>query len=83
MSRQAFALAADQETVGDEFFEQSYKALILRSPQKVTALGLADDYGMRNDQLDDLSDAHLRQTWELEAAILERVHRLNSRSQMA
>lgn len=55
----------------EEFFEESYKALILRSPQKVTALGLADEYGMRNDQLDDLSDAYQQGTWDLESGILD------------
>jgi uncharacterized protein (DUF885 family) len=64
----------------DDFFEQSYKALILRSPQKVTALGLADAYGMRNDQLDDLSDEYQRGTWPLEAAILDLLHTYDRQS---
>jgi uncharacterized protein (DUF885 family) len=67
-------LAALEGLPLDDFFEQSYKALILRSPQKVTALGLADDYGMGNDQLDDLSDEYQRGTWQLEAAILDLLH---------
>jgi uncharacterized protein (DUF885 family) len=64
----------------DDFFEESYKALILRSPQKVTALGLADAYGMRNDQLDDLSDEYQRGTWQLEAAILNLLHNYDRHS---
>jgi len=65
------ALSGLQGLPIDDFFEESYKQLILRSPQKVTALGLAEVYGMRNDQLDDLSDAYLRDTRRLEAGILE------------
>jgi uncharacterized protein (DUF885 family)/formylglycine-generating enzyme required for sulfatase activity len=55
----------------DDFFEESYKQLLLRSPQKVTALGLADKYGIHNDRLDDLSDAYQSETRRLETAILE------------
>ncbi|MBN1148939.1 MAG: DUF885 family protein [Anaerolineales bacterium] len=65
------ALARLQGLPLDDFFEESYKQLILRSPQWVTVLGLADAYGMRNDQLDDLSDAYQKETRRLEAAILE------------
>ena len=53
------------------FFEQSSRLLLLSSPEAITDLGLADEFGMRNDQLDDLSDAHIRETQELEAAILD------------
>jgi uncharacterized protein (DUF885 family) len=65
------AIARLQGLPLDDFFEESYKQLILRSPQKVTALGLTKVYGLRNDQLDDLSDAYQRETRRLETAILE------------
>jgi hypothetical protein len=40
------------------FLEVSYEALLLRSPETVTAYGLSEAYGVRNDRLDDLSDAY-------------------------
>jgi uncharacterized protein (DUF885 family) len=55
----------------DDFFEESYKQLLLRNPEKLTALGIAGWYGLRNDQLNDLSESFIRQTQELEAAILD------------
>lgn len=55
----------------DEFFEESFKQLLLRDPQDITDLGIADDYGLRNDQLTNLSDAYTKETQNLEAAILE------------
>ncbi len=55
----------------DEFFEESSTQLLLRSPEAVTDLGFADELGMRNDQLDDLSDAYIRETQELQVAILD------------
>jgi uncharacterized protein (DUF885 family) len=55
----------------DEFFEESYKQLLLRSPETITFLGLAEMYGMRNDRLDDLSTAFVIETQALEQAILD------------
>ncbi|MCP4542192.1 MAG: DUF885 family protein [Chloroflexi bacterium] len=54
----------------DDFFEESYKRLLLRSPERITRLGITESLDMRNDQLDNLSDAYTRETQELEAAIL-------------
>ena len=56
-----------------QFFDESYKLLLLRSPQKVSELGLAAAFGMRNDRLDDLSDQGLQESQALEKAILERL----------
>jgi uncharacterized protein (DUF885 family) len=65
-------IAAELEGLTLEaFFEESYKQLILRSPETVTYLGLAEDYGMRNDRLDDLSNAFILETQALEKAILD------------
>lgn len=55
----------------EDFFEESYKQLLLRSPEMITNLGLAEMYGMRNDRLDDLSIAFIRETQALERAILD------------
>jgi len=65
----------------EEFFEESYKQLLLRSPEMITNLGLAEMYGMRNDRLDDLSIAFIRETQNLEQAILELLHTYDRDSQ--
>ena len=57
----------------DEFLDESYLQLLLRSPETITAMGLSEDLGQRNERLDDLSDAYLRQTQELESAVLDRL----------
>ena len=54
----------------DKFFEVSYRQLLLRDPERITELGLAKQFGIREDQLADLSDAYLRDTQKLESAIL-------------
>ena len=54
----------------DEFFEESYKQLLLRDPQKLTERGISKTYGLRNDQLTNMSDAYIRETQKLEAGIL-------------
>jgi uncharacterized protein (DUF885 family) len=55
----------------DDFLEESYKQLVLRSPRKLTELGLSASYGQRNDRLDDLSDDYVRETQRLEVAVLD------------
>jgi uncharacterized protein (DUF885 family)/pimeloyl-ACP methyl ester carboxylesterase len=54
----------------DEFFEESYKQLLLRNPEYLSSIGMAEAYGLRHDRLNDLSDAYIRETQELEAVIL-------------
>jgi len=54
-----------------EFFEQSYRQLIRREPELITTLGLAADYELRNDRLNDRSDAFLKETQGLERGILD------------
>ncbi|MGC1122154.1 MAG: DUF885 domain-containing protein [Candidatus Methanofastidiosia archaeon] len=54
----------------DEFFDDSFKELLLRYPEWVTALGISEELGIRNDTLNDLSDEYIRETQELESAIL-------------
>jgi uncharacterized protein (DUF885 family) len=55
----------------DEFLEESYKQWVLRSPRKLTELGLSTAFGQRNNRLDDLTDDYVRETQRLEAAILD------------
>jgi uncharacterized protein (DUF885 family) len=54
----------------DDFFEASYIQLLLRYPERLTQLGIAETLGLRNDQLNNLSDDYVRETQELEVAIL-------------
>lgn len=54
----------------EQFLEDSYRQLLMREPQFLTSLGVAAEYGLRNDRLDDLSDAYLRETQAFEAGIL-------------
>ncbi|MBU7013494.1 MAG: DUF885 domain-containing protein [Theionarchaea archaeon] len=54
----------------DEFFDASFKQLLLRYPEWVTALGISEEVGLRNNTLNDLSDEYIRETQELESAIL-------------
>ena len=52
----------------DTFLDQSYRALVARSPEKITEHGMANQFGVRNDKLNDLSDAYIRETQKLEIA---------------
>jgi uncharacterized protein (DUF885 family) len=54
----------------DQFFEESFKQLMLRDPESVTIEGLSDSFGVRDDQLTDISDAYVRETHEMQKAIL-------------
>jgi uncharacterized protein (DUF885 family) len=54
-----------------EFFEVSTRALTLRSPETVVALGLTDIYGVEEVLLNDVSDAYQRETYQVLALILE------------
>lgn len=68
--------AAGLEGLGaDAFFDESYKRLLLRSPEYVTTLGLTRVFGIGNDRLTDLSAGYQRETQELERAILELLRR--------
>ena len=55
----------------DQFLDESYIQLLRRSPETITSMGLSEDLGQRNDTLDNLSDAYLRGTQELESAVLD------------
>lgn len=55
----------------DAFLETSYTQLLLRDPELVTELGVAEDLGVGNDRLTDISDAYVRETQQLEVTILD------------
>ena len=54
----------------DQFFEESFKILMLRDPESVTIEGLCERFGLRNDRLTNISDAYVRETHEVQKAIL-------------
>jgi uncharacterized protein (DUF885 family) len=58
----------------DDFLKTSYTHLLLRDPELVTEMGLSDQLGTGNDRLTDISDAYVRETQQLEIAILERLN---------
>ena len=55
----------------DQFLDESYKQLLLRSPEGLTYAGVSELFGLRNDQLNNMSDAYVRDTQKLEDSILE------------
>jgi uncharacterized protein (DUF885 family) len=55
----------------DQFLDESFKQLLLREPETLTYAHLSQQFGLRDDQLDNLSNAYLHQTQQLEAAILD------------
>lgn len=54
-----------------EFVDESYKQVLLRSPETVTWLGLSGDLGIRDDQLDNICYSFLEGTYELKAGIYD------------
>lgn len=64
-------LASLKDLPIDVFFEESYTELLLRSPQMLTKLGIAESLGRGNDTLDNISDAFIRETQRLEKGILD------------
>ena len=54
-----------------EFIDASYKQVLLRSPELVTSMGLSQTLGIRDDELDNICNDFVIETYELEAGILE------------
>jgi uncharacterized protein (DUF885 family) len=54
----------------DSFFRESFNQLLLREPETLTIWGLTEMFGLRNDRLNNISDAYVRDTQSLESAIL-------------
>ena len=71
-SKKRMSIIADLEGLPiDEFFEESFNQWLLRDPEGITYLGLADELGVRNDKLTDISDTYIKETQELEKGILD------------
>lgn len=61
----------------DAFFEESYKQLLLRDPEYITELGIAEKFGLRNDELTNISDSYVRETQQLQRGILDLLRTYN------
>lgn len=71
-SKKRMSIIADLEGLPiDEFFEESFNQWLLRDPEGITYLGLADELGVRNDKLTDISDTYVKETQKLEKGILD------------
>lgn len=57
----------------EQFVDTSYRLYLLRFPETITRMGMADALGVRNDRLNDYSDAYLQETMEIESEILARL----------
>ncbi len=57
----------------DAFFEQAYRRWLVRDPETLTTLGLADFYGVGDGNLTDISDTFIRRTQILESGTLEQL----------
>jgi len=61
----------------DEFFEDAYRRWLVRDPENLTVLGLADVFGMGDANLTDISDATIHETQSLEAGTLDLLRSYN------
>lgn len=57
----------------DDFIETSFRQHILRFPDYITSLGLAAEYGIRNDALERYEHEYLLETGEIERLILRQL----------
>jgi uncharacterized protein (DUF885 family) len=57
----------------DRFIDASYEQYLLRFPEVLTHYGLASQLGVRNDLLNDYSEAYLAETQAIEVLILEQL----------
>jgi len=55
----------------DEFVDDSYREILLRSPENVTSLGLSESFGVRDDRLDNVCNGFVDETYVLKAGILD------------
>jgi len=60
-----------------EFVEDSYRLYLLRHPQALTHRGVAVEFGVRHDRLDDYSEAYLEETRAIERLILDGLRSYN------
>lgn len=64
----------------DQFVDHSFKQLLRRDPETVTALGLSGLLGMKDDQLTDISEEYVHETQALETSILSQLQGYNRNS---
>lgn len=55
----------------DTFFQEAYRRWVIRDPETLTTLGLADVYGIGDSGLTDISDEFVRETQTLEIGMLD------------
>jgi uncharacterized protein (DUF885 family)/putative intracellular protease/amidase len=55
----------------EEFFEASWREVMLRYPETIVEEGLSEFYVLESAQLTDISDAYTRETYQVYATILE------------
>ena len=68
----AAALAAKLEGLDlDEFFEVSFRELMMRNPEGVLAEGVAEAWGLEGAELTNISDAYIRETYGMYETVLE------------
>jgi uncharacterized protein (DUF885 family) len=60
-----------------DFFVDSYRALLLRTPEDVVAQGLIERYGLETVGLNNVSDSYAHQTYDLAEVILAALHTFN------
>ena len=70
-------LTALEELPIDEFFDASFKNLMMRNPEWVTAEGLDQTFGTNGDQLTNISDEYIRETQNLQLGILDLLGKFN------
>jgi uncharacterized protein (DUF885 family) len=64
----------DLEALGfDAYVEEAFTLLVSRSPQTVTEFGLAKEFGMRDDRLDDLSESFADETYQQQVEVLDQL----------
>lgn len=61
----------------DEFFESSWRELMLRDPEWVLSEGLAEVYGLEGAALTDISDQYIRDSQEMVKTVLDVLHTYN------
>lgn len=57
----------------DAFIETSFRDYVLRFPEWVTRMGMAQEFGVRDDRLNDYSGAYALETTAIEDEILKRL----------
>lgn len=61
----------------EEFFAESHRALLLRTPEDVVALGFTARYGLETVGLNNVFDSYAHQTFDLAEVILNALHTFN------